>query len=118
MKCLILEDDVVVLHSLERTREILVQNTLTLFTTENDAYDCTKRGFGWFPSTHTGNGSQCRIYNKPTIKCMTECLRNDKEVQLDFGLKGCQIKCGLNQKRFLLVVHSGLKSTMDDRVSV
>jgi hypothetical protein len=113
MKCLILEDDVVLLHDLARTREILVENTLTLFNWESDAYDCTKRGFGWLPSTHTGNGSQCRIFSKPSTECMIECLRDGNHEQLDFALADCQAKCGLTQKRFLLAVHSGLSSTME-----
>lgn len=113
MKCLILEDDVVFLHTAERTRELLVKNTLTLFNTERDAFDCTKRGLGWFRSTHTGNGSQCRIYSKTTVPCITGCLRDTMaKAQLDTGLGACQATCGLLQKRFLLVVHSGLGSTM------
>jgi hypothetical protein len=112
MKCLILEDDVVFLHSRERTREVLVENTLTLFNWESDAYDCTKRGFGWLPSTHTGNGSQCRVFSKPSAECMVKCLRDGEHEQLDFGLATCQAKCRLTQKRFLLAVHSGLSSTM------
>ena len=113
MKCLILEDDVVLLHGRERTREVLVENTLTLFNWETDAFDCTKRGFGWLPSTHTGNGSQCRVFSKPSTACMIQCLRDEYHEQLDFGLADCQAKCGLTQKRFLLAVHSGLSSTME-----
>jgi hypothetical protein len=113
MKCLILEDDVVFLHGHARTREVLVENTLTLFNWETDAFDCTKRGFGWLPSTHTGNGSQCRVFSKMSTACMIKCLRDEYHEQLDFGLRDCQAKCGLTQKRFLLAVHSGLSSTME-----
>lgn len=116
MKCLILEDDVVLLHGLERTREVLVENTLSLFNKEDNVYDCSKRGFGWLSSTHTGNGSQCRIFSKISAPCISRCLREDEfasHIQLDYGLKGCQAKCGLTQKRFLLVVHGGLRSTME-----
>lgn len=126
-KCLILEDDVVFLHNPERTREVLIENTIPLFNDgENDAFDCTKRGFGWFPSTHTGMGSQCRVYSKLSAKCMSSCLRGRAGVtghagsgdpgaasHFDIGLANCQIKCGLRQKRFLLVVHGGLGSTME-----
>jgi hypothetical protein len=120
MKCLILEDDVVLLHDLVRTREVLVENTLTLFNHEENAYDCTKRGFGWLPSTHTGNGSQCRIFSKTSAACISQCLKDDEVAtaeQLDYGLRDCQIKCGLTQKRFLLAVHSGLNSTMNRGIS-
>lgn len=116
MKCLILEDDIVLLHDLKRTREVLVENTLTLFNHEENAYDCTKRGFGWLPSTQTGMGSQCRIFSKASAPCMSRCLREDDVAlheQLDYGLRDCQSKCGLTQKRFLLAVHSGLNSTME-----
>ena len=114
MKCLLLEDDVVLLHDLSRTREILVQNTLTLFNRETVAYDCTKRGFGWLRSTHTGMGSQCQIFSKDSTTCVSECLGTDAMgVRVDTGLKVCQVKCGLVQKRFLLVVYGGLRSTME-----
>ncbi|KAF2422857.1 hypothetical protein EJ08DRAFT_701471 [Tothia fuscella] len=113
MKCLILEDDIVFLHNPERTRDVLVENTITMFNTEDSAYDCTKRGFGWLPSTHTGDGSQCRIFSKPPASCLSQCLEEENAAQLDFGLKACQSHCGLTQKRFLLAVHSGLSSTMD-----
>ncbi|OJJ60566.1 hypothetical protein ASPSYDRAFT_130227 [Aspergillus sydowii CBS 593.65] len=126
-KCLILEDDVVFLHNPERTREVLIENTIPLFNDgEYDAFDCTKRGFGWLPSTHTGMGTQCRVYSKSSAKCMSSCLRGRAGVtghagsgdpgaasHLDIGLANCQIKCGLKQKRFLLVVHGGIGSTME-----
>lgn len=126
-KCLILEDDVVFLHSPERTREVLIENTIPLFNDgEDDVFDCTKRGFGWLPSTHTGMGSQCRVFSKGSAKCMSSCLRGRAGVtghagsgdpraasNLGIGLANCQIKCGLEQKRFLLVVHGGLGSTME-----
>ncbi|KAL2819864.1 hypothetical protein BDW59DRAFT_120080 [Aspergillus cavernicola] len=114
-KCLILEDDIIFLHNPKRTREILVENTLPLFNDgEIDAFDCTKRGFGWLPSTHTGMGSQCRVYSKHSATCLSQCLREQRgSSQLDVGLANCQVRCGLKQKRFLLVVHGGLSSTMD-----
>ncbi|KAL4921970.1 hypothetical protein BDW62DRAFT_218537 [Aspergillus aurantiobrunneus] len=114
-KCLILEDDIVFLHDPERTREVLVENTLPLFNDgEIDAFDCTKRGFGWLPSMHTGMGSQCRVYSKHSAPCMSECLRGPSGLigQLDSGLANGQVVCELRQKRFLLVVHGGLGSTM------
>lgn len=113
MKCLILEDDVVLLHDLTRTRQVLVENTMALFNNEDSAYDCTKRGFGWLRTTPTGNGSQCRIFSKPSTACMIQCLSEDGSAQLDYGLKRCQVKCRLTQKRFLLAVHGGLKGTID-----
>ncbi|KAL4783166.1 hypothetical protein BJX76DRAFT_261528 [Aspergillus varians] len=121
-KCLILEDDVVFLHEPARTREILVESTVPLFNDgDNDAFDCTKRGFGWLYTEHTGMGSQCRVYSKHSAGCMSACLRGQEKfltsgvdsAQLDAGLPGCQIACGLRQKRFLLVVHGGLGSTME-----
>ncbi|KAL3459823.1 hypothetical protein BJX64DRAFT_301001 [Aspergillus heterothallicus] len=114
-KCLILEDDIVFLHNPQRTREILVENTIPLFNDgEIDAFDCTKRGFGWLSSTTTGMGSQCRIYSKHSAPCMSQCLRDQKkDSQLDAGLANCQVRCQLKQKRFLLVVHGGLSSTME-----
>ncbi|KAL2838007.1 hypothetical protein BJX68DRAFT_259419 [Aspergillus pseudodeflectus] len=114
-KCLILEDDIVFLHTPQRTREILVENTIPLFNDgEIDAFDCTKRGFGWLSSTTTGMGSQCRVYSKHSAPCMSQCLRDQKKgSQLDTGLANCQVRCKLNQKRFLLVVHGGLSSTME-----
>lgn len=112
MKCLILEDDVVLIHDGKRTREVLVENTLTLFNHEENAYDCTKRGFGWFPSKHTGNGSQCRIYAKPSTGCMQYCLMEYDHKQLDYALRDCQNWCEVSQRRFLLVQHGGLSSTM------
>ncbi|KAL2845229.1 hypothetical protein BJY01DRAFT_183705 [Aspergillus pseudoustus] len=114
-KCLILEDDIVFLHSPRRTREILVENTIPLFNDgETDAFDCTKRGFGWLSSTTTGMGSQCRVYSKHSAPCMSGCLRDQKsDSQLDTGLANCQVRCELKQKRFLLVVHGGLSSTME-----
>jgi hypothetical protein len=113
MKCLILEDDVVLLHGRRRTREVLVENTLSLFNLESDAFDCAKRGFGWLRSTHTGNGSQCRVFSKPSTECMIACLGDEYREHLDLGLATCQAKCNLTQKRFLLAVHSGLSSTME-----
>lgn len=113
MKCLILEDDVVLLHSSARTHEVLVEQTLTLFNHEENAYDCTKRGWGWIPSRHTGNGSQCRIYSKTSTECMTYCLTQYAHKQLDYGLRDCQNWCGLSQRRFLLAVHGGLSSTIE-----
>ncbi|KIW01430.1 uncharacterized protein PV09_07190 [Verruconis gallopava] len=113
MKCLFLEDDVVMLHDRQRTQEVLVENTLTLFNHEENAYDCTKRGFGWIRSKTTGNGSQCRIYSKPSTECMTYCLTQYEHKQLDYGLAACQNWCGLSQRRFLLAVHGGLSSTME-----
>lgn len=112
MKCLILEDDVVLLHDAERTKEVLVENTMTLFNHEENAYDCTKRGFGWVPSKHTGNGSQCRVYSKPSTDCMGYCLMHFDHEQLDYALRDCQNWCEISQRRFLLAVHSGLSSTM------
>ncbi|KAI9369608.1 hypothetical protein BJX61DRAFT_135594 [Aspergillus egyptiacus] len=114
-KCLILEDDIVFLHGPERTRQVLVENTLPLFNDgESDAFDCTKRGFGWLPSSHTGMGSQCRVYSKHSAPCLSQCLRSlESSTQLDAGLARCQIHCKLKQKRFLLVVHGGLSSTME-----
>jgi hypothetical protein len=113
MKCLILEDDVVLLHDSKRTKEVLVENTMTLFNHEEHAYDCTKRGFGWVPSRHTGNGSQCRIYSKPSTGCMNYCLLHYDHQQLDYALRDCQNWCEISQRRFLLAVHSGLTSTME-----
>jgi hypothetical protein len=113
MKCLILEDDVVLIHTPSRTKEVLVENTLTLFNHEENAYDCTKRGFGWVPSKHTGNGSQCRIYSKPSTDCMGYCLMHYDHEQLDYALRDCQNWCGISQRRFLMVQHSGLTSTME-----
>lgn len=112
MKCLILEDDVVLLHDLDTTRRVLVENTLTLFNHEESAWDCTKRGLGWLSSGHTGMGSQCRIYSMLNARCMSECLTDSSLPRLDSGLKQCQITCGLIQKRFLLAVHSGLQPTI------
>lgn len=112
MKCLILEDDVVLLHDSVRTREVLVENTLTLFNHEDSAYDCTKRGFGWLKTTHTGQGSQCRVFSRPSSQCLGECVREPGHEQLDFALRSCQERCGLVQRRFLLAVHGGLESTM------
>ncbi|KAJ0415857.1 hypothetical protein BJY00DRAFT_292825 [Aspergillus carlsbadensis] len=114
-KCLILEDDIVFLHTPQRTREILVENTIPLFNNgEIDAFDCTKRGFGWLSSTTTGMGSQCRVYSRQAAPCMSQCLRDQRQgSQLDAGLANCQVRCKLDQKRFLLVVHGGLSSTME-----
>ncbi|KAL4866885.1 hypothetical protein BDV12DRAFT_172217 [Aspergillus spectabilis] len=113
-KCLILEDDIIFLHPGERTRSVLIENTLPLFNDgESDAFDCTKRGFGWFGTTHTGMGSQCRVYSAHSAECLKSCLEGpEKEWQVDTGLRNCQMRCGLKQKRFLLVVHGGLGSTM------
>ncbi|KAL2810193.1 hypothetical protein BJX63DRAFT_423244 [Aspergillus granulosus] len=114
-KCLILEDDIVFLHRPQRTREVLVENTIPLFNDgETDTFDCTKRGFGWLSSTTTGMGSQCRVYSKHSAPCMSQCLRDQRQgSRLDTGLANCQVRCKLNQKRFLLVVHGGLSSTME-----
>ena len=113
MKCLILEDDVVLLHDPERTREVLVQQTNSLFNGEDIGYDCTKRGFGWLDSTPTGQGSQCRIFSRPTALCMSHCITRGEQEQLDYALNDCQGQCGLRQRRFLLAVHGGLTSIMD-----
>ncbi|KAL4930866.1 uncharacterized protein BDV17DRAFT_257645, partial [Aspergillus undulatus] len=98
-KCLILEDDVVFLHAPQRTREVLVEHTLPLFNDgEVDAFDCTKRGWGWLGSTHTGMGSQCRVFSKHAAPCLGRCLRDrygGDELQLDAGLVRCQVFCGL-----------------------
>ncbi len=112
MKCLILEDDIIFLHDAARTKEILVENTLSLFNKEDSAYDCTKRGFGWLPTSHTGMGSQCRLFSRLSADCMSKCIKAGGDEQLDFALKSCQAECGLVQKRFLLAVHGGLVSTM------
>ncbi|KAL4943587.1 hypothetical protein BDV06DRAFT_221044 [Aspergillus oleicola] len=119
--CLILEDDVVFLHTPHRTVEVLVENTIPLFNDgEVNAYDCSKRGWGWLPSSPTGMGSQCRVFSKFGAPCLSSCLRENylveesgEEMQLDGGLVRCQVRCGLRQKRFLLVVHGGLGSTME-----
>ena len=112
MKCLILEDDIVFLHNGRRTRELLVQNTISLYGKEDSAYDCNKRGFGWLKSTHTGLGSRCRIYSRENALCLSQCCAASGEAHLDVGLRDCQAECGLIQRRFLLAVHGGLSSTM------
>ncbi|KAI9721831.1 MAG: hypothetical protein M1812_002167 [Candelaria pacifica] len=115
MLCLILEDDAVFLHTPSRTREVLVQNTITYHFNEDSAYDCGKRGNGWFPSSQTGLGSLCRIYSKDKAGCMAGCLVEPKHPlsHADLELMRCQMKCQLVQKRFLLVQHTGLPSTMN-----
>ncbi|KAL4957699.1 hypothetical protein BDW69DRAFT_180346 [Aspergillus filifer] len=120
-KCLILEDDVVYLHTPHRTIEVLIENTIPLFNDgEIEAFDCSKRGWGWLPSNPTGMGSQCRVFSRFGAPCLSSCLREEYmteedggEMQLDGALVRCQVRCGLKQKRFLLVVHGGLGSTME-----
>ncbi|KAI9701180.1 MAG: hypothetical protein M1836_001849 [Candelina mexicana] len=115
MLCLILEDDAVFLHTPTRTREVLIQNTITYYWNEDSAYDCGKRGNGWFTSSQTGLGSLCRIYSKDKAGCLAECLAEPKHPLShgDLELMRCQMKCKLKQKRFLLVQHTGLPSTMN-----
>lgn len=119
MRCLLLEDDVLFLHKKERSLEIIVENTLSLFNREQKAYDCTKRGFGWLTSTPNGYGSQCRIYGKYSSNCMSKCLQGvgrkngfgDRLLDNTLGL--CESKCSLTSSRFLIIQHTGLNSTME-----
>jgi hypothetical protein len=119
MKCLLLEDDAVIIYSPKRAIEVLVLQTLFLFNKEEDIYDCTKRGFGWLSSTHTGMGSQCRVISKPTAHCVSECLKEGGiavHKQVDLGLNNCQPQCGLTQKSFLFAEHAGWPSTIESKV--
>ena len=114
MKCLVLEDDVVFIHEPRRTRQVLVENTLTLFTNEDDVFDCSKRGFGWLRTEDNSNGSQCRIYSKDQSKCLNPCFKREARTGVeifDFQLGECQVACEYNQHRFLLIQHTGLKSS-------
>ncbi len=125
-KCWILEDDVYFIPSPKKTIENLiyhtitsiVHDTITLFINEDKAYDCTKRGIGWFPSQHVGMGSQCRIYSKHSSECMSQCIQTHEQSihadsRLDAMLKTCQPICGLKQARVLWTQHGGYNSIMD-----
>lgn len=111
MLCLIIEDDVTFLHSKEKTRDIIVDNTISLFTNEGFAYDCSKRGF-LLTTGMDNNKSLCRIIAKEYAKCLIKCFDKIKE-PADITLGFCQDECGIKQKRFLIVQHSGKKSLLN-----
>jgi len=140
-KCMILEDDVIFLHDKEKTKEVIMTNTLTLWFAGNLAWDCARRGFGWLKTSGWGWGSQCRVFEKSDVLnvCLENCFANgedddddddeagskeDMEMDSDMGIElpaldqllgPCQKQCGMQQGNFLLVQHGNYGSEFKDR---
>jgi hypothetical protein len=110
MLIIMLEDDVVPLYTGKALMYHLMINTLSLFSNDLDNFDCAKRGF-LLPTGSNGNKSLCRIFSKETLSKQLQCLKS-KEGPIDVLIDVCQQELGIVQKRFLLVNHSGLKSTL------
>jgi hypothetical protein len=118
IKCLILEDDIVFVHPPQRTKDVLVEQTLTLFNFDMHTWDCSKRGFGWLPSSHNVWGSQCRIYHTTRADSLYQCVSEKgvaDDILLDDQLGQCTQRHGMIHNRFLLIQNSGLPSTFLDR---
>ena len=118
IKCLILEDDIVFVHPPQRTKDVLVEQTLTLFNFDMHTWDCSKRGFGWLPSSTNIWGSQCRIYHTTRADSLYQCVSEPEvadEKLLDDQLGTCTERHGMIHNRFLLIQNTGLPSTFLDR---
>jgi hypothetical protein len=135
-KCLILEDDTVFLHNKQKTKEVIMTNTLTLWFSGNLAWDCARRGFGWLNTPGWGWGSQCRVFEKKDSLnvCLANCFANgeeggregEMELEMDMDMElppldqlisPCQKECGMQQGNFLLVQHGNSGSEFRDRGS-
>uniref|UniRef100_A0AAT9H820 Glycosyltransferase n=1 Tax=Rhizopus microsporus phasma-like virus 1 TaxID=3156537 RepID=A0AAT9H820_9VIRU len=111
MLIIMLEDDVVPIYTGRALYYQLLLNTLSLFSNDLDNFDCSKRGF-LLPTGSNGNKSLCRIFSKETLKEQIQCFR-EEEGPIDIVIDKCQQKLGITQKRFLIVNHSGLRSTLN-----
>jgi hypothetical protein len=118
MLCMILEDDVLFINNNETIWNNIALNTLAMFANENTFWDCSTRRL-WFGRGSGGDKTLCRIYSTerlPTfIQCLEGYLRSTLDAQetgIDVLINKCQVDLGINQKRFLLVNHSGQKSLL------
>lgn len=110
MLCMILEDDITFLHRNASTWRNIAINTVSLFANEECFYDCSSRGL-WLKTGITGNKSLCRIFTKERLPDFIPCLMQ-KDDPIDIGIARCQEAIGICQKRFLLVQHTGMSSTL------
>ncbi|KAJ2963478.1 hypothetical protein NQZ79_g1563 [Umbelopsis isabellina] len=120
MLCMVLEDDIIFVHKNETTWNNIAQNTVSLAANEDSFWDCSTRGL-WLSDWHEPARSLCRIYNTERlpafIQCMEQTLRDEPTLEnaaVGALITACQTNLKIQQKRFLLVNHSGQKSLLKD----
>jgi hypothetical protein len=118
MLCMVLEDDILFLHKNETTWNNIASNTISLVANEETFWDCSTRRL-WLSDWHDAARSLCRIYNTEQlpefILCMEQSLRAEATLEntaVGTLIARCQNNLKIQQKRFLLVNHSGQRSIL------
>jgi hypothetical protein len=118
MLCMVLEDDVLLIHKNETTWNNIALNTLSLLANEDTFWDCSTRKL-WFSRGPNRERSLCRVYNTERlpnfIKCMESYISSIpsfEEEGIGALIKKCQVDLKIMQKHFLLVNQSGQRSLL------